>query len=314
MNITISTAKTVVTRFAGRAGLQITKHLPEILTGLGIAGGIATVVTAAKSTLELQDNIAEGVRLVEGHKKLREEKSEDEYSKATYAKDMLISYSRVATGVIKTYAIPAAFGMASVTAILGAVGILKKRNAAITAAYNLLDASYRAYKKRVVDEVGEETEAKISGRYKAPTTDADTSDEKTGDESLCELAKKLRGREAEGKPSPYAAFFSRSNANWDITLEDALWFVECVEKFMNDKLTSKGHLFLNDVYRALGLPDTKAGAVTGWVKTAGCGDGFVDLGLDKLRKQMDSPFGHDMQDGFWVEFNVDGVIYDMIGG
>ena len=78
MNITISTAKTVVTRFAGRAGLQITKHLPEILTGLGIAGGIATVVTAAKSTLELQDSIAEGVRLVEGHKKLREEKPEDE--------------------------------------------------------------------------------------------------------------------------------------------------------------------------------------------------------------------------------------------
>ena len=314
MNISLTMAKTAVTRFAGRAGLQLSKHLPEILTGLGIAGGVATVVTAAKSTLELEENTAEGRRLVEGHKKLREERSEEEYSKQQYAKDMIISYARLAEGYIKTYAIPAALGAASITAFLGAVGILKQRNAAITAAYNMLDASYRAYKKRVVDEVGEETEAKISGRYKAPTADADTGDEKTGDESLCELAKKLRGREAEGKPSPYAAYFSRGNPNWDMTLEDALWFVECIERFMNDKLTSKGHLFLNDVYRALGLPDTKAGAVTGWIKTAGCGDGFIDLGLDKLRKQMDSPFGNDMQDGFWVEFNVDGVIYDMIGG
>ena len=47
MNLIPSTASGAVIRLVNRAGLQVAKHAPEILTGLGIAGGIATVVLAS---------------------------------------------------------------------------------------------------------------------------------------------------------------------------------------------------------------------------------------------------------------------------
>ena len=53
MHFTLNAAKTVVTRLAGRATLQISNHLPEILTGLGIVGGAATVFTADSASQPL---------------------------------------------------------------------------------------------------------------------------------------------------------------------------------------------------------------------------------------------------------------------
>lgn len=37
---------------------------------------------------------------------------------------------------------------------------------------------------------------------------------------------------------------------------------------MNDKLRWQGHLFLNEVYDALGMPKTRLGAVMGWSRKA----------------------------------------------
>lgn len=314
MHFTLNAAKTVVTRLAGRATLQISNHLPEILTGLGIVGGAATVFTAVRSTMELEENTKEGRRLIDGHKKLRKERSEEVYSSRQYAKDMAISYVRYAQGFVKTYAIPMTLGVASAAAVLGAVGILNRRNAAISAAYNLLDAAYRSYKKKVVAELGEEREAQLSGWTQAPACATETveTDETAKTEDKDALAKKFRDRCSDGKPSPYAVWFSPSNANWDASPDDRLFFLKCVQNYMNDKLNAKGHLFTNDVYRALGMPDTKSGSVTGWIKGGNHGDGFVDLGLEKIEANLNSAFGNTMTKGFWIELNVDGVIFDLL--
>lgn len=312
MNITFAAkAASVVTRVAGRASLQLSKYAPEILTGVGLVGGVATVVTAAKATLELKANTAYGLELVKGHKELRAERSEEEYPTRTYAKDMLISYARVASGVMKTYAIPFASGMASGTAILGAVGILRSRNAALSAAYNLVDASYRSYKKKMVEALGEEKESEILAGSREVVL---TEDEQKGLTSteLEEYAERVKKQQKDGMNVPYAAWFSPTNPNWGATEELRLFFLDSVEKYMNQKLLATGHLFANDVYRALGCSDTKAGAVTGWLKDSEHGDGFVDLGLDKLRQKMFSPFGNELKNGFWVELNVDGLIYDQL--
>ena len=313
MSISLTASKAVVTRVAGRAGLQLSKHLPEILTVVGIGGGIATVITAAKATLELEANTASGRKVLKDHRQLREERSEEEYPKAQYARDLMIGYVRVAKGVAKTYAIPFALGSASVTSILGAVGILKSRNAALSAAYNLLDASYNAYKKRVVEEVGPEKEAEIAGNFRAPESVTDEDREKLSEEDLEKLTKRLEKNAAAGKPSPYAVWFDRKNEGWGINPEHTMFWLESQQNYMNDLLRTRGHLFTNDVYRALGMPDTQIGAVTGWIYNNEDGDQFVDFNLDKIEKHLDSPFGSALANGFWIELNVDGVIYDKLG-
>ena len=72
------------------------------------------------------------------------------------------------------------------------------------------------------------------------------------------------------------------------------------------------HLFLNEAYDMLGVTRTKAGQVVGWLYDTEDGDQFVDFGLERVERQVSSAFGNTIADGFWVELNVDGVIYDKI--
>ena len=62
----------------------------------------------------------------------------------------------------------------------------------------------------------------------------------------------------------------------------------------------------------LGVTRTKAGQVVGWLYDTEDGDQFVDFGLERVERQVSSAFGNTIADGFWVELNVDGVIYDKI--
>lgn len=76
----------------------------------------------------------------------------------------------------------------------------------------------------------------------------------------------------------------------------------------NDRLHARGHLFLNEVYEALGLPHTQAGAVVGWV--VGNGDNFVDFGLYTGEAARD--FVNGREGSILLDFNVDGIVYDKI--
>jgi hypothetical protein len=81
---------------------------------------------------------------------------------------------------------------------------------------------------------------------------------------------------------------------------------------MNDLLISRGHMFLNEVYDALGLERTKAGSVVGWIISHD-GDNYVDFGIftDKDARQY-RDFVNGRSNAILLDFNVDGVIYDKI--
>jgi hypothetical protein len=80
----------------------------------------------------------------------------------------------------------------------------------------------------------------------------------------------------------------------------------------------------NEVYDLLGIPRTKAGAVVGWVK--GHGDDFIDFGIfddgvegyrgvkvcDTIGEER-RDFVNGYRDSILLDFNVAGVIYDLIG-
>ena len=64
---------------------------------------------------------------------------------------------------------------------------------------------------------------------------------------------------------------------------------------------------LNEVYRELGYKETPEGAIVGWAMSAP-GDDFVDFGLHKgVNTNPDDPRAI-------LDFNVNGVIYEYIGG
>ena len=80
----------------------------------------------------------------------------------------------------------------------------------------------------------------------------------------------------------------------------------------NDRLNAKGFVFLNDVYKDLGLEQIPAGQAVGWYKNnKRGGDNFVDFGIFENPDRFND-FMAGREGSIWLDFNVDGVIYDLI--
>jgi hypothetical protein len=112
--------------------------------------------------------------------------------------------------------------------------------------------------------------------------------------------------------SQYAKFFDETNPYWQKDSEYNLMFIRQQEIYANELLKTHRHLFLNDVYKMLGLTRTKAGQVVGWVydEHNPIADNYVSFGL--YREQA-ADFVNGRKNTILLDFNVDGIILDKIG-
>lgn len=122
---------------------------------------------------------------------------------------------------------------------------------------------------------------------------------------------KTKEKETHGDVSDYARFFDEGCVGWTKDAEYNLMFLIQQQRYANDMLRVKGHLFLNDVYEMLDIPKSKAGQVVGWVynEKNPIGYNFVDFGLNLKRN---SDFINGYENVVLLDFNVDGCILDLI--
>ena len=282
----------IVTRLAGRAGLVLSKHAPTILTAAGTAGFIGTTILASKATLKVEETVAEETALlVKVHEAHEAGKLEDKDA----LHDKVILYTRMTTKLAKLYAPALILGAASIVSLATGHGIMLKRNASLAAAYAAVDQAFKTYKKKIESKFGKE--AVLDALVSTP------QEELTKDEMTLEAVTAVDG------VSPYGVIFDEDNVNWSADEDLAKLHLDCQQQYANDILQTRGHIFLNEVYKMLGFPHTPAGAVTGWVK--GQGDDFVDFNI------FDGMFEGEDKNGRTVtkwalDFNVDGVMYDKI--
>ena len=113
--------------------------------------------------------------------------------------------------------------------------------------------------------------------------------------------------------SEYARFYDCGNEGWTKDPEYNLMFLRQQQNYANEKLKVNGHLFLNEVYDMLGIPRSKAGQVVGWIydEKNPNGDNFVDFGIYD-NKDGNRRFVNGYEATILLDFNVDGVIYDLI--
>ena len=118
------------------------KHSPEILTGIGIAGMIMTVIVAVKATPKALDSI----------------------SKEEYEQKRDLTPMETVKVAWKPY-IPAVItGALSSACLIGANSVNLKRNAALAAAYTLSDTAFREYREKVVETIGEKKEQVVKDK------------------------------------------------------------------------------------------------------------------------------------------------------
>ena len=159
------------------------------------------------------------------------------------------------------------------------------------------------YREAVIKELGEEKDRQfLNGLYEEHTESKDG----TIDTSLVPVnRKKLEDY------SQYSVFFDESNPNWQPSAEINKAFLRCQQNWANDVLRVDGHLFLNQVYEMIGLPHTSAGSIVGWVVGEG-NQNHVDFGIFDPTSEGARQFVNGYEPNILLDFNVDGIIYDLI--
>lgn len=301
-----------VTRTFNRAGLKLKKYSPEIFVGLGIVGVVASAVMACKATTKIDDVLAEQKENIEKTKNYVEEHGYSEkYTEEDHKKDLTIFYSRSAVDLVKLYAPSVILGTVSIAMIINGHRILRKRNVALAAAYATVEKGFKEYRGRVIERFGEELDKELKYNIKAKEVEEVVKDEETGEEKI---VKKTVNVADPNLYSDYARFFDDGCTGWTKDPEYNLMFLKDQQRYANDLLKSKGHLFLNEVYDMLGIPRTKAGQAVGWIydEVHPVGDNFVDFGLTDIHNAKVRDFVNGYERTILLDFNVDGSILDMI--
>lgn len=271
-----------LTRTVGRRRLVLKKQSPHIFFVAGIVGSVTSTVLACKATLRLPDTLSE----------IEKDISQDKKDKHAPDRETALVYAKAALKLTKLYAPALGVGVFSISALSGSHIALSRRNTALMAAYSAVSKAYDDYRRRIMEELGEERELDI---YHAAKQMIDDQDEDT-----CVVD--------PNQWSPYARFFDEASPNWEKNAELNRLFVQCQQNYANELLRARGHLFLNEVYDMLGIDRSQAGQVVGWV-VGNSGDNYVDFGMYNA---VNARFINGWERSILLDFNVDGVVYDKI--
>lgn len=202
----------------------VTKHSPEILTGIGIAGMVTTTVLAVRAT-------PKATQLIEA------KKNENETDKLTAVETVKTTW--------KCYIPAVVTGAFSISCLIGASATNLRRNAALATAYKLSETALIEFKDAIAETIDEkkiqEVQDKVAEKRieKNPVskTDVIMTDKGT---TLCYDS--LSGR----------YFYS------DI---DSL---KKAENELNRQIINNMYQSLNDFYDLLGIEYSRMGDEVGW--------------------------------------------------
>lgn len=301
----------VITRAAGKVGLVLSKHSPAMLSVIGGVGVVATAVLASQETLRVKEVVEPHVENLELISATLEDESK-QYSDQDALHDRTVIYTRLGRDLLKLYAPALVVGVLTIASIAASHRISAKRIAGLTAAYGALDQSYRRYRGRVEQALGEEGMKELDTKIREQAK-KDIAERRKPDADISEIGDSIFDLAGA---SQYAVLYDENATTWNKNRNLSTSILRAQESYANDLLNCRGYVMLNEVYAGLGLPQTSAGAVVGWIrKDDGGADGYITFGdwdanyFDDIYKDVDGV----CEARRWIlDFNVDGVIWDRI--
>lgn len=214
--------KNKLTRMFYKTKLSLKNGAPTILTCVGAVGVVATAVTAVKAT-------PKAMMLLEEAEEIKEAEL------TTFEKVKVAGPAYIPSVLI---------GVSTISCIFGANVLNKKNQASLASAYAFLDTSYKEYKKKVADMLGEDAESEIR--------ESIAKDHYKEQEIVVEDDKRLYYDECSGR-------------YFNATKEEVL----AAEYEVNRLMATRGYALLNDFYANLGLGRMDPGDTLGWSIEAG---------------------------------------------
>ena len=200
------------------------KYSPQILTGIGVAGMITTVVLAVKAT-------PKALELIE------DKKEELDTDKLTVVDTIKVAW--------KPYIPAVATGVLSTVCIIGGNAVGTRRTAALAAAYKISETALKEYKDAIVETVGEEKAKEVKEKVIQNKLDKNPVVEK-------QIIVTNKGT--------FLCYDSLSGRYFQSDIEA----IRKAQNDINDYLFSEDYASLNMFYDFLGLEHTRLGAELGW--------------------------------------------------
>lgn len=213
------------------------KHSPEILTGIGIAGMVSTTILAVRAT-------PKALQLI----------NEAEDAKFDNGNGDVLTKTDTIKVAWKPYIPAIVTGIASITCLIGASSVNAKRNAALATAYELSKTALSDYKEKVIETVGEKKEQIIRDKV-----DQERIDNNPVSKSNVVITNK-------GDTLCYDGVSGRYFKSDMDTIKKAI-------NEVNREMTYNDYISLSEFYDEIGLEHTDVSDYLGWNLT----DGLLDI-------------------------------------
>lgn len=310
----------------------VNKKSPEIWLGVGITCIVGGTILACKASRKLD-------RIMDLHEFEKEEienarqdtidadnntiqlAEEDRLEEADYKKEKAMLVISTGSEIAREYAPAVILIAAGIGMTIHSHNILTRRNVALLTAYKSLDEAFTKYRTAVRERFGKEVDEEL---YSGRVVTTKTHTEKDADGKKTKVTEQTVAI-GEGT-DPYAALFDEINSTeWTRSPDYNLTTLKVQENQWNNTLIARkmdgrnkrGFVFLNEVRKSLGLPETPTGAICGWVTAIDGeepeGDEYISFGLDfEHGGEQIIPFLNGDEPNVWLHFNCQGVIWDKI--
>lgn len=294
---------------------------PELLIGAGVVGLVGAAVVAVRRGVRWHS--AAKAEILHDLETIKKAEGSPQYTREDKVRDYAQVIGKGVWSFTQIYGPSVAVGAASVVSILAGTGILKGRLAAMTSAAATAQAALDRYRQRVREKLGDDTDAEFAHEVVSRKTKLKHED---GTKET-QVTYHLVPSSGEWMPaSPYSRLWDESALEWSPNRELQYLTLRSLENHFNRELDVRGVVFLNDVYKALGLPMSKDAALVGWIKDYEKpkmaklaselgrvpGDGVISFGVFENESPSARAYLAGDDDRVVLDFNVDGVIYDLI--
>lgn len=290
--------------FALRAVRTTIQHTPEILMALGTIGVVGGTAITVKQTMKL-DGELQGFNDAQEDLKRHKDAFPDEKA---YKKELMMIKIGAAKRVVRILApgiVPVAAG---VVCYFSAFGIIKKANGVLALNIAAANKAFEEYRARVIEDQGEDKDKEYLYGLKKEQLEIETVDEngKTKKEKVDALVLDPD----KGNISRYAIRFTpefTSEAS-GTDLDYNMYVLTTCQNYWNSILPARKKVWLNEIYKELGIEETQESRIAGWDYDADkFGDGKIMFIITQIVVRDDNdPRGWHKE--LIVDFNVDGDI------
>lgn len=294
-----------VTRAFGAVKLAVEANAPTIMVTTGVVAMGASVVTASRKTLDLEDILAPAVQALDTVEQATGHTGYigGEFTPAMAQKSRYRIYGRAGFDLCKHYAVPGVLFIAGTGLVFGGHRIMLRRNAALSLAFTTVQQAFQKYRENSAAAMGPEFDrAMLKGFVTKEVVDDDGK------------VQTVQVFDFDGEDiDPYNRVFEQGESSrWVPDLGINKDFLEVQRGYCQQLLNKRHHLYLSEVYTALGMEESPMSRLVGW-KVTRLPDGSKNI--PQVSFGLDTPLPNDwkysQEHAIYLDFNCQGLI---IGG